>query len=350
MQNSSSLFTDHVDSTVLQAPPLETEGPQSLIRYLSLQQTDTDEKFERIRLRDNERQQQPGCFVDGPVAQNRDRWPRVRQFKRNHITLPGCPCGYFNGTHIELGDRKYIATQNPVSVSAFWTVTWDQGVASIIMLMPGGGNGQDRCARYFPRDVDEVIKVGDFQITLVENTIEDDRTEVRQLRVSHGSESRIVWHFAFLAWPDHGIPVGEDKLALLNLIRLSRYGLNAEVPRLVHCSAGVGRTGTFIATDYLLEQLERGALDGELEIDPVFETVDYLREKRMMMVQTEAQYRFIYDTLRWRWNDMHGEGEELGTNRSFTFVYGGPRASDKVPKWQGIPQRMEISSESGVDT
>ncbi|MCJ1280669.1 hypothetical protein MMC21_008499 [Puttea exsequens] len=111
---------------------------------------------------------------------------------------------------------------------------------------------------------------------------------------------------------------------------------------MAHCSAGCGRTGTFIALDYLLEELERGSFDGELELDPVFETVDYLRKKRVMMVQNVAQFRLIYDTLRWRWNDKHGIGEDIGSNLDYTSVLGGPTRKVKKPRWQGVPQRIQL--------
>ena len=165
----------------------------------------------------------------------------------------------------------------------------------------------------------------------------------------HGDESRAVWRFAFLGWPDYGFPLGDDRLALLGLIKLSRYSLKADIPRIVHCSAGCGRAGTFVALDFLLEELERGSLDGDLEPDSVFETVDYLREKRVMMVQKETQYRFIYDTLRWRWNDRHELGEDVGSNLNYTFVLGGPKRSVRDTRWQGVRQRVEISNHIGVE-
>ena len=215
--------------------------------------------------------------------------------------------------------------------------------------MPVGGSGEDRCAKYYPRELSEAIKVGDFQISLVEEAMEHSRTEVRRLRVHRGDETRTIWHYAFLGWPDYGIPIGDDRLALFDLIQLSRYSLKTDIPRIVHCSAGCGRTGTFIALDYLLEELERGSLDADLERDPVFETVDYLREKRPMMVQKKTQYHFIYDALRWRWNDMHGQGEDLGSNKNYTFVPGGPKRSVKKPRWQGIPHFSKDTTVAGIE-
>ena len=93
----------------------------------------------------------------------------------------------------------------------------------------------------------------------------------------------------------------------------------------MHCSAGCGRTGTFIALDFLLEEMERGGFEGDVEGDPVVEVVGCLREQRIWMVETVGQLGLLYDVLRWRWEDMNGVGEggREGTNMDWTFVKGG---------------------------
>ena len=327
----------------------EKRNGQSLPKYLSITAADSEDKFKRLQRKETQRKQSvEWCFVEHPIAHARNRWSAVRPYANNRIHLRGSCYDYINASPIEIGGLKYIATQNPTSIGDFWMMTWDENVSSIIMLMPVGGSGEDRCANYFPQDISGVITFRDFQITLVEKAMEHSRTEVRQLRVRRGDEARTVWHFAFLGWPDYGVPLGDDRLALLDLIKLSRYSVKASIPRIVHCSAGCGRTGTFIALDYLLEELEQGPLDGELERDPVFETVDYLREKRVMMVYKETQYRFIYDILRWRWNDIHGLGEDAGSNINYTFVIGGSRKDSKNLRWQGIPQCMKASTDVSV--
>lgn len=147
-------------------------------------------------------------------------------------------------------------------------------------------------------------------------------------------KSRIVWHLLYEAWPDYFLPEDINRASLLSLIRLSADRADSAAfahsgqrnPRIVHCSAGVGRSGTFIALDFLLTELEEGALDAppygteasgvvgqseseeqeELllqaeEYDPVFAVVDQLRRQRMMMVQSEAQFAFLYEVLREKW-------------------------------------------------
>jgi len=219
--------------------------------------------------------------------------------------------------------------------------------AIVIMLTQTHESGKEKCFRYFPSDmnaptlpVNEHDEFADgFAGTLTLQSITEDeatRSTVREMRLrwrERGTESeggtegktqeKKVWHLLFAGWPDFLIPEGEDKEALVKLTEMSN-ALNTpgdESPRIVHCSAGVGRSGTFIALDYLLSELEDGAFD-ELDLgnegddepiaaapvsgklaknDPIMETVDRLRMQRMMMVQGESQFVFLYEVLREKW-------------------------------------------------
>ncbi|KAK0725408.1 protein-tyrosine phosphatase-like protein [Lasiosphaeris hirsuta] len=155
-------------------------------------------------------------------------------------------------------------------------------------------------------------------------------------------EERIVWHFLYKKWPDFGVPALADLESFFTLMRLSR-GKNASPnnPRIVHCSAGVGRSGTFIALEHLIRELDAGVLEhydermatparGSLEgpggsvttspisasiveeegEDLIYSTVNQLREQRRTMVQAESQYIFIYQVLRKLWQDKYGQGSE----------------------------------------
>lgn len=204
--------------------------------------------------------------------------------------------------------------------------THDEAV--IVMLTQAMEAGREKCSQYFPLDLDNPtmpLRQDDSdsstdsdqhhsgkgeeeeeevlgQVTLLESNWNPDcRSEIRKLQLTLGSESKIVWHFLFAGWADYSKPVGEDRQALLQLIELSAAkAASPQNPRIVHCSAGVGRTGTFIALDHLLQELESGQLlqATDEEIDPVFETVNQMREQRMMMVYNEMQLIFIYEVLR----------------------------------------------------
>lgn len=192
----------------------------------------------------------------------------------------------------------------------------------IVMLTQTVEAGREKCAQYFPLDeqnasmVLQVEETDPFindeghgrvnesmlgEITLLESTFdEESRSEIRKLKLTMGSQSKIVWHFLFAGWADYSKPEGADREGLLKLIKQTASKSTLDNPRIVHCSAGVGRTGTFIALDHLLRELESGALlkVTDPDMDPVFETVNQLREQRMMMVYNEMQMQFIYEVLR----------------------------------------------------
>jgi len=185
-------------------------------------------------------------------------------------------------------------------------------VAVIVMLTQISESGHEKCFQYFPADTtDDILidnEVDEFkaQIRLLElTTDESERITTRKLLMTVKDESRIIWHLSFSGWPDFGVPEDGDRLALFELLHMSREknGL-PENPRIVHCSAGVGRSGTFIALDHLLKELDAGAVaTAEDEEDMIFNMVNKLREQRMMMVQSDAQYLFLYDVLKDRFEE-----------------------------------------------
>ncbi|KAL2752099.1 hypothetical protein ACRALDRAFT_1072984 [Sodiomyces alcalophilus JCM 7366] len=162
-------------------------------------------------------------------------------------------------------------------------------------------------------------------------------------------EEWTIWHFYYTRWPDFGAPALEDLESFLALMRLSRDYNTGNAPqqhngkppqpsaqarkeeeanpRIIHCSAGVGRTGTFVALEHLKRALDAGALanrDGSLNMtlsaedaayavdddddfpDPIVQTVLRLREQRLLMVQSPDQFLFLYQTLRQMWLDRYG--------------------------------------------
>lgn len=190
-------------------------------------------------------------------------------------------------------------------------------IAVIVMLTQVLESGREKCFQYFPADleddslfINEVDECGDgfkAQIQLLElTTDESKRITTRKLLMAVEDESRVIWHLSFSGWPDFGVPEGNDLSALFELLKISAK-LNDihENPRIVHCSAGVGRSGTFIALDHLLRELEAGAVaTAKDDEDMIFDTVNKLREQRMMMVQSDAQYSFLYDVLKTRFEEQ----------------------------------------------
>ncbi|KAJ5382776.1 Protein-tyrosine phosphatase catalytic [Penicillium concentricum] len=267
-----------------------------------------------------------------PRVKERNRYYNVQAWAncRIHLRVPEGECDFINASPIRLEDsvtretRKYIATQGPKPghIADFWHMVFheSQEVGVIVMLTQTFEAGREKCAQYFPLGTEEASMVlsadeSDVffveseqtepgvlgRVTLLESTFDaTSRSEIRKLELAIGSESKIVWHFLFAGWADYSKPEGSDRQALLDLIKLSASKSSPDNPRIVHCSAGVGRTGTFIALDHLLCELESGhLLDMEnRDIDPVFDCVDQMRQQRMMMVYNEMQMQFIYEVLR----------------------------------------------------
>ncbi|KAJ5104121.1 hypothetical protein N7532_004650 [Penicillium argentinense] len=275
----------------------------------------------------------PFALEGDPRVKARNRYFNVQAWAncRIHLRVPDGECDFINASPIVLRDtvteepRRYIATQGPKlgHLAHFWHMVFHESkeVGVIVMLTQTFEAGREKCAQYFPlnreqpsmtltrdepdpfvnddSDQDDTGVIG--TVTLLESTFDaKSRSEIRKLELTIGSKTKIVWHFLFAGWADYSKPEGHDREALLQLIKLSASKCSSDNPRVVHCSAGVGRTGTFIALDHLLGELESGQLlqVTDAETDPVFETVNQMREQRMMMVYNEMQMQFIYEVLR----------------------------------------------------
>jgi protein-tyrosine phosphatase len=190
--------------------------------------------------------------------------------------------------------------------------------AVIVMLTQTWEAGRDKCFQYFPEDIqtNDVLTIDDdnefgdgFKATIKLLSLSQDaasRSTIRKMALSVDGEQKIIWHLLFSGWPDFCVPEGENQSALLQLIKLSEdYNAVAGGPRIIHCSAGVGRSGTFIALNHLLQELDDGSIEDVIsknpQFDPVFDTVNKLREQRMTMVQSDSQLVFIYQVLREKW-------------------------------------------------
>jgi protein-tyrosine phosphatase len=241
--------------------------------------------------------------------------------------VPPGHCNYINASPIVLRsadgskETKYIATQGPKEglVSHLWRMIWEEtsDPAVVVMLTQMYETGREKCFQYFPEDdsspdlsfSDDDEFGDDFSatITLLEKRHDDAaRTTVRKLQMTVGDATKVVWHLQFTGWPDFMVPTGPDKAALLQLIALSNeLHTVKESPRIVHCSAGVGRTGSFITLDHLLAEIKADTILADEKEDIIFDTVDNLRRQRMSMVQSEMQLLFIYQVVREQWESAH---------------------------------------------
>ncbi|CAO2627271.1 Receptor-type tyrosine-protein phosphatase H [Lemmus lemmus] len=190
--------------------------------------------------------------------------------------------------------KEFIATQGPLphTVGDFWRLVWEQKSHTLVMLTNCMESGRVKCEHYWPLDAQPCTH-GQLQVTLMSEEVKENWT-VRDLQLFHVGEQQAhsVRQFHFLAWPDHGVPYSPDPL--LDFQKVLREWVDQSMdggPPIVHCSAGVGRTGTLIALDVLLRQLECEGLVGP------FSFVKKMRESRPLMVQTEAQYIFLHQCI-----------------------------------------------------
>ncbi|KAG8513351.1 Receptor-type tyrosine-protein phosphatase T [Galemys pyrenaicus] len=209
------------------------------------------------------------------------------------LVLDGDPhSDYINANYIDgyHRPRHYIATQGPMqeTVKDFWRMIWQENSASIVMVTNLVEVGRVKCVRYWPDDT-EVY--GDIKVSLIETEPLAEyviRTFTVQKKGYH--EIRELRLFHFTSWPDHGVPCYAT--GLLGFVRQVKFLNPPEAgPIVVHCSAGAGRTGCFIAIDTMLDMAENeGVVD-------IFNCVRELRAQRVNLVQTEEQYVFVHDAI-----------------------------------------------------
>ncbi|KPP78992.1 receptor-type tyrosine-protein phosphatase T-like, partial [Scleropages formosus] len=227
---------------------------------------------------------------------NKNRYGNIIAYDHTRVRLQlldGDPhSDYINANYIDgyHRPRHYIATQGPMqeTVRDFWRMIWQENSASIVMVTNLVEVGRVKCVRYWP---DETEVYGDIKVTLIETEPLAEyviRTFTVQKKSHH--EIRELRQFHFTSWPDHGVPCYAT--GLLGFVRQVKFLNPPDAgPIVVHCSAGAGRTGCFIAVDIMLDMAENeGVVD-------IFNCIRELRSQRVNMVQTEEQYVFVHDAI-----------------------------------------------------
>ncbi|XP_044217435.1 receptor-type tyrosine-protein phosphatase C [Thunnus albacares] len=205
-------------------------------------------------------------------------------------------CDYINASFIDgyKESKKYIAAQGPKeeTVGDFWRMIWEQQSSIIVMVTRCEEGNRVKCAQYWPSPDRETEIFDEFIVKLNSEDQCPDYT-IRHLSLTNKREKnseREVTHIQFMSWPDHGVP-GEPHLLLKLRRRVNAFKNFFSGPIVVHCSAGVGRTGTYICIDAMMEGLE-----AENRVD-IYGYVVRLRRQRCLMVQVEAQYILIHQAL-----------------------------------------------------
>uniref|UniRef100_A0A671UJE1 protein-tyrosine-phosphatase n=1 Tax=Sparus aurata TaxID=8175 RepID=A0A671UJE1_SPAAU len=229
----------------------------------------------------------PGLFLSCarlPENMDKNRYKDVLPYDSTRVVLQGRE-DYINASHItvRISDvvcLRYVAAQGPLpqTCTHFWQTVWEQQIHTIIMLTTLTERGRTKCHQYWPHPP-EVKDYGHMRVKC--HSEECNLAYVtRQFTLTHTQrgEERAVTHLQYVAWPDHGVPDDpSDFLLFISSVRERRRG---EEPLMVHCSAGIGRTGVLITMETALTLLDAG--------QPVFplDIVRTLRDQRAMMVQT----------------------------------------------------------------
>lgn len=209
---------------------------------------------------------------------------------------------YINANHLIVSCSGqtlwWIGCQGPLesTVADFWQMVWEQGSQLIVMVASLEEGGRTKCHQYWPNQMEgEKLRFGNFDVVLKKEK-HSDCYVTRGLRITHVTtgEARTIWHLQFTTWPDHGLPGTTDSLLdfceEVSTVRkhLQANAATSEWPTVVHCSAGIGRSGVFMLTEAMRLRVETGCILDLREI------LVELREQRPQMVQTAGQYKFCF--------------------------------------------------------
>ncbi|XP_035273503.1 receptor-type tyrosine-protein phosphatase delta-like isoform X38 [Anguilla anguilla] len=306
LPNNKELLSHHpTDPVELRRLNFQTPG---MVSHPPIPITELTDHLERLKANDNLKFSQEYESIDPgqqftwensnlEVNKPKNRYANVIAYDHSRVLLSaidGIPgSDYINANYVD-GYRKqnaYIATQGslPESFGDFWRMIWEQHTANIVMMTKLEERSRVKCDQYWPTRGTETY--GLIQVTLLD-TVELATYCVRTFALykNGSSEKREVRQFQFTAWPDHGVP--EHPTPFLAFLRRVKACNPPDAgPMVVHCSAGVGRTGCFIVIDAMLERIKH-----EKTVD-IYGHVTLMRSQRNYMVQTEDQYIFIHDAL-----------------------------------------------------
>ncbi|XP_015208471.1 receptor-type tyrosine-protein phosphatase O isoform X2 [Lepisosteus oculatus] len=240
--------------------------------------------------------------ADLPVNRAKNRYTNILPYDFSRVKLISMHndegSDYINANYIPgyRSPREYIATQGPLpeTKNDFWKMVLQQKSHIIVMLTQCNERRRVKCDHYWPF-TEEPVTYGEIT---VEITSEKEATEwtVRNFRLGYADETQDVLHLNYTSWPDHGVPTVNAAESILQFVQIVRHrAARSKGPIIVHCSAGVGRTGTFIALDRLMQHIQ------EHEYVDILGLVSEMRSHRLSMVQTEEQYIFIHQCVQLMW-------------------------------------------------
>ncbi|XP_056003136.1 receptor-type tyrosine-protein phosphatase epsilon-like isoform X2 [Ostrea edulis] len=252
----------------------------------------------------------PCTVAKEPRHKTRNRFKTTFPYDHSRVILRSSENDYINANFIKDidGSRKFIASQGPKinTLADHWIMIWQENISVVVMLTNLVEGSKKKCEQYWPESEEEMA-YGNITVRLMQEKRYANYV-IRQLQLRQNSESlaRNVSHMHYTHWPDHGVPDPVDLMIFhKHMVRIQQR--SKDNPLLVHCSAGIGRTGTFIALDVLFRH---GSTHGR------FNVVDYIktmRKDRMSMIQNVDQYVFLHFAL----NESFKGNERLMDKASF---------------------------------
>uniref|UniRef100_A0A671S574 Tyrosine-protein phosphatase non-receptor type 9 n=1 Tax=Sinocyclocheilus anshuiensis TaxID=1608454 RepID=A0A671S574_9TELE len=298
-----------LENTSIHIPGPEVMSLAELMAHLNrAQRSGIYLEYEELR-----REQPPGTFTCALAAHNqeRNRYGDVLCLDQTRVRLKARRnerSDYINASFMDGYKQKnaYIGTQGPLekTYGDFWRMVWEQSVLVIVMTTRTDEGGRRKCGQYWPKEEGGQEVYGHIAVVnhRVDKHAHFNQTTL-ELHNTETFEQRQVTHFQFLSWPDYGVP--SSALSLIDFLGAVKHqqqwavqafgsqwrGHPLDPPMVVHCSAGIGRTGTFCALDICLSQLQ------DVRTLNVCQTVRRMRAQRAFSIQTPEQYYFCHTAI-----------------------------------------------------
>ncbi|DAA21254.1 TPA: MGC107851 protein-like [Bos taurus] len=298
----------------LKATRISAASIESRVQELS-EATDASEKAKQGFWEEFEMLQQQECRLlyprkEGQRPENKpkNRYKNILPFDTTRVILhdvddrvPGAD--YINANYIRSDPEEkpghglgkvYIATQGclPTTVAAFWAMVHQENTHVIVMTTREVERGRNKCFRYWP-ELHGSQEYGHLHVcNMAEHWAQGYCVrELQVWRPDQEESPHTVKHYQYFSWPDHGVPAEPTGvLSFLEEVNRTHSSMPGAGPMVVHCSAGIGRTGTIIVIDILVDVIRRQGLDCDIDVP---KTIQLVRRQRSGMVQTEAQYKFV---------------------------------------------------------
>uniref|UniRef100_H0WZR6 protein-tyrosine-phosphatase n=1 Tax=Otolemur garnettii TaxID=30611 RepID=H0WZR6_OTOGA len=244
----------------------------------------------------------PHFAADLPLNRCKNRYTNILPYDFSRVRLVSMNeeegADYINANYIPgyNSPQEYIATQGPLPETRndFWKMVLQQKSQIIVMLTQCNEKRRVHCMMFWSYSAVRYVVLSLGKENLVEKS--QDLYKPRYLKLYTADETQDVMHFNYTAWPDHGVPTANAAESILQFVHMVRQqATKSKGPMVIHCSAGVGRTGTFIALDRLLQHIR------DHEFVDILGLVSEMRSYRMSMVQTEEQYIFIHQCVQLMW-------------------------------------------------